>query len=115
MPFCYRGRQSGEARHAWWICVFGIFVVPSGWIHPWPSVSTLYSTGIGGTLYDLSFLISQNTCKCWLVYFKKFVLFCDIFYVFAFICFHARSDEYASLKLSLNCVICFTVNLKLIY
>lgn len=65
MPFCYRGRQSGEARHAWWICVFGIFVVPSGWIHPWPSVSTLYSTGIRGTLYDLSFLIAQNTCKCW--------------------------------------------------
>lgn len=55
VPFCYRGRQSDEARHTWWLCFFGIFVVPCGWVYPWPSVSPLYSTGIRGTVHDFSY------------------------------------------------------------
>ena len=61
MPFCYRGRQSSEVRHPWWICIFGIFVMPSGWIHPWPSVSSLYSTRIRGRLYDFSNRFAHST------------------------------------------------------
>ena len=87
MPFRYRGRQSGEARHAWWICIFGIFVVPSGWIHPWPTVSSLYSTRIRGTLYDCSYLITHNTLnvsilKIFCVIPSHFPCLCIAYYLF---------------------------------
>ena len=85
VPFRYRGRQSGEARHTWRICVFGIFVVPPGWIHPWPSVSSLYSTRIRGTLHDCSHVIAHNTLSVSVVKIFCFILCHFLCYCIAYL------------------------------